>query len=137
MSTPNHWLVKTEPTDYSFAQLLADRVTSWTGVSNPVAQKHLHGMRKGDLVFVYHTGDVKAIVGLAKVAANPKPDPKNEKFAIVDLAAEREIRQPVTLAQVKADPVFADFSLVRIGRLSVMPVPPEIWQRLWKMAGER
>ena len=96
-------------------------------------------MRKGDLVFVYHTGDVKAIVGLAKVAADPKPDPKNEKFAIVELAAERETRQPVTLAQVKADPAFADFSLVRIGRLSVMPVPPDVWRRSgrWRASADR
>jgi predicted RNA-binding protein with PUA-like domain len=133
---PNHWLVKTEPGDYSFDDLLRDGTTAWTGVANVVAQKHLKAMAPGDRVFVYHTGDVKAIVGFAKVASEPRPDKKEPKLSVVDLTAERAVKKPVTLASVKADPVFADFSLVRIGRLSVMPVPEDLWKRLLKMAGE-
>jgi predicted RNA-binding protein with PUA-like domain len=132
----NHWLVKTEPGDYSFDDLVRDGTTTWTGVANAVAQKHLKAMAPGDRVFVYHTGDVKAIVGLAKVASEPRPDKKEPKFAVVDLTADRPVKKPVTLAAVKADPEFADFSLVRIGRLSVMPVPETLWKRLLKMAGE-
>ena len=132
----NHWLVKTEPTVYSFEDLTREKRARWDGVANPVAQKNLRAMATGDEVLVYHTGDVKAAIGLARVASEPYPDPKNPKLAVVDLEPVRSLSRPVTLAAVKADPTFADFALVRIGRLSVMPVPPAFWKRLLKMAGE-
>ena len=130
------WLVKTEPSTYSFERLQEEKKARWDGVANAVAQKHLRAMKKGDAVLVYHTGDVKAAVGLARVASDPYPDPADAKFSVVDLEAVRPLARPVTLAQVKADPAFAEFALVRIGRLSVMPVAAEYWARLMRLAGE-
>lgn len=130
------WLVKTEPSTYSFERLQEEKKARWDGVANAVAQKHLRAMQKGDAVLVYHTGDVKAAVGLARVASDPYPDPADAKSSVVDLEAVRPLRAPVTLAQVKADPSFAEFALVRQGRLSVMPVAPEFWKRLMTLAGE-
>ena len=133
-----HWLVKTEPSTYSFEDLTKQGRAVWDGVSNPVALKNLRGMAPGDDVLVYHTGDVKAAVGLARVASEPYPDPKakDTKLTVVDLEAVRPLKHPVTLAAVKADPTFADFVLVRQGRLSVMQVPPDLWKRLLAMASK-
>lgn len=137
------FLVKTEPSDYSYDDLETDRRTAWTGVSNAAALGHIRAMRKGDELFVYHTGDQKCIVGLARVLTNPYEDPArpgrtpagDPKFAIVDLAPLRRAKTPVTLADIKADKRFADFALVRISRLSVMPVPPKLDALLRRMAG--
>lgn len=133
-----HWLLKTEPGDYSFADLMRDQRTVWTGVSNPVALKNISQMRDGDLAFVYHTGDEKQIVGIAEIASDPYPDPKgkDERLVVVDLKARRSLETPVTLAQVKADARFKEFALVRISRLSVMPVTVALWKALLAMAGE-
>ena len=133
-----HWLLKTEPGDYSFADLMRDKRTVWTGVRNPVALKNISQMRDGDLAFVYHTGDEKQIVGIAEVASDPYPDPKakDERLVVVDLKARRSVKTPVTLAQVKADARFKEFALVRISRLSVMPVTDALWKALLAMAGE-
>jgi predicted RNA-binding protein with PUA-like domain len=132
------WLLKTEPSTYSFADLQRDKRTSWTGVTNAAALIHLRNARKGDLAFIYHTGDEKQIVGLAEVSRNPYPDPdaNNPKLVAVDLKPTRALKQPVTLAQIKADARFKDFDLVRNSRLSVMPVPPELSTALSKMAGD-
>ena len=132
-----NWLIKEEPTNYSFDDLLRDGRTAWSGVRNPVAQKHLQSMRKGDLIFFYHTGDVKAVVGIAKAAGAPYPDPadKDGKFHAIDVVPVRKLKSPVTLAAVKADKAFASFPLVRISRLSVMPVTDDEWKRIEKMAG--
>jgi len=132
------WLLKTEPSTFSFADLQRDKKAVWDGVSNPVALKHIRNAKKGDRVFIYHTGDEKAVVGLAKITSDPYPDPKqkNEKLAVFDLVPDRPLKQPVTLAQVKADRHFKAFPLVTIGRLSVMPVPPEIEKTILKLAGE-
>jgi predicted RNA-binding protein with PUA-like domain len=132
------WLLKTEPSTYSFADLQRDKRTSWTGVTNAAALIHLRNARKGDLAFIYHTGDEKQIVGLAEVSRNPYPDPdaNNPKLVAVDLKPTRALKQPVTLAQIKADARFKDFDLVRNSRLSVMPVPPELSTALLKMAGD-
>lgn len=132
----NYWLVKTEPSTYSFDDLRREKRARWDGVTNPVALKNLREMASGDEVLVYHTGDEKACVGLARVAAAPYPDPKNSKLAVVDLEPVRPLAKPVTLAAVKADTAFAEWALVRIGRLSVMPVPAGLWKRVMKMAGE-
>jgi predicted RNA-binding protein with PUA-like domain len=118
---PNYWLVKTEPTEYSFADLERDKQTRWTGVANPLAKKHLRAMAKGDLVFVYHTGTEKQIVGIAKVSAEGE-EPQ--------LKPCTRLKRPVTLAEIKARKEFADFLLVRMGRLSVMPVSAGQWKLL-------
>jgi len=130
---PAYWILKTEPSAYSFDRLQQDRRTVWDGVSNPLALKHLREMTVGDPVLVYHTGDEKAMVGLARVVRAAYPDPKDPKLVVVDLEADRPLAKPVTLAAVKADPAFADLALVRMGRLSVVPVQPEQWKRLLEM----
>jgi len=136
---PAYWILKTEPTTYSFERLLKDRRTVWDGVSNPLALKHLGEMAVGDQVLVYHTGDEKAAVGLARVVRAAYADPKanDSKLVVVDLEAGHPLPKPVTLAAVKADPAFADLALVRMGRLSVVPVKPEQWKRLLAMADEK
>lgn len=130
-----NWLLKTEPSTYSFDDLVRDKRTTWDGVSNPVALKHLRAMRKGDQAFVYHTGVEKAIVGLARIASDPFPDPKLDEASrvVIDLEPGRALRKPVTLAAVKADRRFAEFALVRISRLSVMPVSPDQWKHILAM----
>lgn len=128
------WLVKEEPSNYSIAQFQKDGRTSWSGVKNPVAQRHLRAMAPGDRVFYYHTGDEKQIVGIARVAGTPYRDPKSPGFYAVDLEFEAMLPVPVTLKAVKADPRFADFALTRVPRLSVMPVTDEQWAALEAMA---
>jgi predicted RNA-binding protein with PUA-like domain len=130
------WLVKEEPTHYSFDQFLADGATVWSGVRNPVAQKNLRAMKKGDRVFYYHTGNEKAVVGTAKVTAAAYPDPsdKSGKLVVVELVPDKKLKRPVTLAQIKAAGRFADFALVRLPRLSVMPVTEEQWTAIEVMA---
>lgn len=130
-----NWLVKEEPSNYNFATFLEDGRTVWSGVRNPVAQRHLRAMSPGDRVFYYHTGDEKAIVGTARVAAAPTRDPADGRFSVVELSAEAALPAPVTLKAVKADPRFADFALTRVPRLSVMPVTDEQWAALVAMAG--
>jgi predicted RNA-binding protein with PUA-like domain len=123
------WLVKTEPGEYSFARLVEERRGAWDGVTNPAAQKNLRAMQVGEKVFVYHTGDDKAVVGVATVVGAARPDPKypNGKLVVVDLEAVSPLGRPVTLAELKALPLFADSPLVRQGRLSVVPLtPPQV-----------
>ena len=134
-----NWLIKEEPTHYSFDDLIRDGCTAWTGVRNPLAQKHLQSMRKGDPIFFYHTGDVKAVVGIAKAASAPYPDPadKTGKLHAIDVAPVKGLKSPVTLAAIKADKTFASFPLVRISRLSVMPVTDDEWRRIEEMAISR
>ena len=116
------WLFKTEPSDYSFERLQRDKKTTWTGVKNALALKHLRQVKKGDEIAVYHTGTVKAVVGVARATA----DAAEEAVAIAPVRPAG----PVTLAAVKADPRFKDFTLVTFGRLSVMPVPDALWAPL-------
>ena len=132
-----NWLFKEEPTHYSFDALVKDRKTVWSGVKNPLAQKHLRSVNKGDRIFYYHTGDEKAVVGIATAIGAAYPDPKDKsgKQAVVDVAPVRKLARPVTLAQIKADAAFKDFALVRISRLSVMPVSDEEWKKIETMAG--
>jgi predicted RNA-binding protein with PUA-like domain len=123
----NYWLVKTEPDCYAYADLVRDRRTVWDGVSNAWALSFLRQMKKGDRVFVYHTGKEKQIVGIAEVVKEPYPDPsgEDEKLVVVDLKAVKALPRPVTLAEIKKDKRFADFELVKFSRLSVMPVTPD------------
>ena len=132
-----NWLVKEEPSNYSFDNLVRDVRTVWSGVRNPLAQKHLRSMNKGDSVFFYHTGDVKAIVGAAKAASAPYADPadKSGKLHAIDIVPVKKLKSPVTLAAVKADKTFSSFPLVRMSRLSVMPVTDDEWNRIEAMSG--
>ena len=132
-----YWLFKTEPNDYSFDDLLRDKKTVWDGVGNNTALMHMRNVKKGDSVFVYHTGKDKHIAGIASVVRGPYPDPKldDEKRIVVDIKAVKGVPDPVTLAAVKADPDFADFHLVTISQLSAMPVKQEWWKKLCKMGG--
>jgi predicted RNA-binding protein with PUA-like domain len=130
-------LFKEEPTSYSFDSLLKDKKTAWSGVRNPLAQKYLRSVKKGDRIFYYHTGDQKAVVGIAKALGDSYADPGDPsgKQSVVDVAPVKKLAQPVTLAAIKAIAAFKDFPLVRISRLSVMPVTDDEWTRIEKMAG--
>lgn len=130
-----HWVLKTEPSEYGFPDLVRDRRTRWEGVSNPVALKHLRAMQEGDDALIYHTGKEKALVGLARVVGAPYPDPGNPKLVVVDVAPVEPLPRAVTLAEIKAEPAFADLGLVRVPRLSVVPVEPAQWRRMLAMAG--
>ena len=130
------WLVKEEPENYSFSQFLKDGATVWAGVRNPVAQKNLGRMKKGDAVFFYHTGKEKAVVGTATVSVEAYPDPKDKsgKMVVVELTAGKALKRPVTLAEIKADKRFGSMPLVRIARLSVQPVSDDEWNRIEEMS---
>jgi len=131
------FLVKTEPSTYSFANLQRDKRTVWDGVRNPVALRNLATIKKGDTVVVYHTGEEKQAVGLAVAASDAYKDPKiaDPKMMVVDLSADRTLPKPVTLAQVKADATLKSTELARLPRLSVMPFSEAQYQRLLKLAG--
>ena len=131
-----YWLLKTEPDCYAWDNLVKDKRTVWDGVTNALALKHIRSMKKGDLALVYHTGDERAAVGIAEIVTNPYPDPdqKDEKLVVVDLKPKSKLEQSVTLADIKADPAFAGWDLLRIGRLSVVPVPDAMWTRIEELA---
>ncbi len=130
------WLVKEEPENYAFDALVRDGRTVWAGVRNPLAQKHLRSIRTGDLIFYYHTGKEKAVVGIARALTDAYDDPKDATgtLGVVDIAPDRKLPRPVTLAAIKGDAAFASFALVRMSRLSVMPVSDAEWRRIEKMA---
>ena len=134
----NHWLLKTEPSTYSYSDLLRDGRTTWDGVSSPAALIHLRAMRKNDEALIYHSGVEKAVVGLARLASDPYPDPKlsDPRRVVVDLVPVRSLGTPITLSAIKADRRFKDFALVRISRLSVMPVSEREWAALQELARE-
>ena len=133
----SYWIVKTEPSTYSYGDLERQKKAVWDGVKNNLALKHLRQMNPGDRVLVYHTGDEKAVVGVAEVTSEAYPDPKQNdpKLAVVDLRAVGRLPRPVPLAEIKKDRAFADLALVRIGRLSVMPASAEQFRRLEKLGG--
>ncbi len=133
----NHWLLKTEPSDYSFDDLVRDKRTIWDGVRNNQALTFLRQMKKGDRAFLYHTGKERAIVGVVRVVRGTYPDPNagDDKIVVVDVVPQQKVPHPVPLSTIKSDPAFADFHLVRISRLSVMPVAPAIWAKLCAYAG--
>jgi predicted RNA-binding protein with PUA-like domain len=129
---PQRWLFKTEPESYSYDQLEADKKCVWDGVSNNQALKNLRSVKLGDEVLIYHTGSEKAIVGLAEAISDPYPDPNTpnpdeEHLVVVNLKPKRRVKTPVTLAEIKANEAFSEFDLVRLPRLSVMPVSKEYW----------
>jgi predicted RNA-binding protein with PUA-like domain len=133
------WLVKSEPSVYSFDQLIKDKSTVWSGVRNYAARLHLRGMKKGDEVFYYHSNEGTDIVGIAKVSKEAYPDPTtdDDRWVAVDIAPVRRLKNPVSLETIKGDKRLADMALVRIGRLSVQPVTDKEWKIVLEMAGER
>jgi predicted RNA-binding protein with PUA-like domain len=128
------WLFKTEPTAYSYDRLESDRTTVWDGVKNPLARKHLAAVKRGDRVLVYHTGDEKAVVGIAKAASDAYPDPRDAAAPVVDLIASGRLPRAVTLAELKARPSLKSFPLVRLPRLSVMPVSAAEWSEIERLS---
>lgn len=132
----NYWVLKTEPSTYSFDDLVRAGRAVWDGVTNPVALKNMRAMARGDDVLIYHTGDEKAIVGFARTVCAPYPDPKDTtgKLTVVDLAPGDRLSRPVTLAAIKAEPRLKALALVRMPRLSVVPVDAVRWKVLLKMA---
>lgn len=133
----NYWILKTEPSTYSFDDLQRDQSAVWDGVKNPLALKHLRAMARGDELLIYHTGDEKAAIGRARVTKTAYPDPKKNdpKLVVVGLAVGARLPTPVTLAAIKADPAFRDLALVRMPRLSVLPASATQWKRLLKLGG--
>jgi len=132
----NRWLLKTEPSTYAWADLEREGETVWDGVRNPLALKHLAAAAKGDEVLVYHTGDEKAAVGIAAVARAPYPDPKlkDPRRVVFDLRPVRALPHPVRLADMRTNPKLAGFDLLRLPRLSVMPVTAAQWNAILEMA---
>ncbi|PYV45809.1 MAG: EVE domain-containing protein [Acidobacteria bacterium] len=131
-----YWLLKTEPTAYSYANLERDQKTVWDGVTNNLALKYLRSMRKGDLAFIYHTGDEKSLIGIAEVASDPYPDPKKKdsKLAVVELKPKERLPRALPLSEIKAQSQLKNFELVRLPRLSVMPVSDSVWKLLLEFA---
>lgn len=134
---PGYWILKTEPSTYSYTDLAKSPRAVWDGVANALALKHLRQMQPGDRALIYHTGDEKSVVGIADVVSEPYPDPKakDPKLTVVDLKAVKPLPRPVPLARIKADRAFADLALVRMGRLSVMPASAAQWRRLVQLGG--
>ena len=130
-----YWLFKQEPSSYSYTDLEKDGRTAWDGVKNNLALKHLRAVRKGDMALFYHTGEEKQAVGIMEIASDTYTDRKDKSSVVVDVRPVGRLTKPVTLEQIKGDPAFAKWELVKISRLSVMPVPPVLWQKIMKMAG--
>jgi predicted RNA-binding protein with PUA-like domain len=136
ISMATHWLFKTEPSVYSYQQLVKDKKTMWDGVGNNLALKHLKDIKKGELIFIYHTGDEKAAVGVAKAlgGAYPNPEKDEPRLLVVDIEAVRPLPRPVTLAEVKAHAKLKNFDLVRNSRLSIMKLTDKQWEIMEAMS---
>jgi predicted RNA-binding protein with PUA-like domain len=134
---PSYWILKTEPSAYSFDQLVRDGHAVWDGVKNPVALKNLRAMAKGDSLLIYHTGDEKSVIGLAEVTKPAYPDPKKKdpKLVVIELKPGKRLRRPVTLAAIRAEPGLAGLALVRAPRLSVVPADAAQWKTLLSLGG--
>ena len=135
----NYWLAKQEPSGprgYNILQLKKDKKTMWDGVHNNLALKHIRNMRTGDLVFFYHTGDERQVVGIMSVTSNPYPNPEedNERFVVVDVKFKSLLAKSVGLDEIKKQKGLENWELLRISRLSVMPVPRSIWDLIIKMS---
>jgi predicted RNA-binding protein with PUA-like domain len=132
---PRRWLFKTEPSEFSYHDLERQQRTVWDGVSNNLALKNLREVRLGDQILIYHSGNDKAIVGLAEAVSDPYPDPKekDDKLVVVNITPKRKFDQPIPLAKIKVSDELREFDLVRLPRLSVMPVDDKQWQVLQEM----
>ncbi len=127
-----YWLLKTEPDCYAWTDLVRDKKAVWDGIANNLALKHLRTAKKGDLALIYHTGDERQAVGVAQITSEAYADPKeqDEKLAVVDIKPKAALKRPITLDEIKADPAFAGWDLLRNSRLSVVPVPEKLWKRI-------
>jgi predicted RNA-binding protein with PUA-like domain len=132
-----YWLLKTEPDNYSYFDLERDGSTVWDGVNNPLALKHIRTMQPGDLAFIYHTGKERQIMGIAEITSQPYPDPtlNDAKRVVVDVRPLQKVSQSVTLSQIQQTGKFAEFDLLRLPRLSVVPVSDIYWQCLMELVG--
>lgn len=132
----SYWLCKQEPSTYNLNMLQKDKKTTWDGVHNNLALKYMRQMKKGDLAFFYHSGDEKQIAGIMEVASSAYPNPKEKdpRFVVVDVKFKKKLQRPVTLGEIKANPKFKDWELLRISRLSVMPVSSQIWNEIIKIS---
>ncbi|HWP78711.1 MAG TPA: EVE domain-containing protein [Candidatus Nitrosotenuis sp.] len=131
-----YWLCKQEPTSYNIDKLEKEKKTTWDGVHNNLALKHIRQMKKGDLAFFYHSGDDKHIAGIMEIVSGAYPDPKEKdpRYVVVDVKFKKRLSRPVTLEEIKANKLFKDWELLRISRLSVMPVPNQIWNEILKIS---
>ena len=132
-----HWLMKSEPTSYSWDDLVRDKSTEWDGVRNNAARLHLRAMKAGDEAFFYHSMADKAVVGIMRVSRGPQPDPRDPDWVSVKVEPVRPLAKPVTLAAIKAQPKLAKMELIRQSRLSVSPVREEEWDMILDVAGEK
>ena len=132
-----YWLAKSEPSTYSWDAFVKEKETCWSGVRNYAARLHLRAMKKGDEVFFYHSNEGTDIVGIAKVSKEAYQDPTidDDRWVAVDIKAVKKLKNPVTLAQLKPDKLFANMDLIRLGRLSVQTVKPEEWEMIMKLSG--
>ncbi|HEX6889636.1 MAG TPA: EVE domain-containing protein [Chryseolinea sp.] len=133
----NYWLLKTEPDTFSWDDLARDKKTGWDGVRNFQARSHLKAMSKGDLAFVYHTGEEKSVVGIAKITKESYPDPKDNEWVAVEIAPVSKLKNAVGLAQIKGDKRFKNMVLVRASRLSVQPVTKEEFDMIVALSEEK
>ena len=126
------WLLKTEPSNYAYSDLVSEKETVWDGVSNNLALKYIRQMRKGDLALIYHTGSEKAVVGIATVISDPYPDPEQNdpRLVVIDIKSKKKLVREISLAEVKSNSKLKDFDLVRLPRMSVMPVETKVWKEL-------
>jgi predicted RNA-binding protein with PUA-like domain len=129
-----YWLFKQEPSVYSYLQLEQEGGTVWDGVSNNLALKHLRSVKRGDKALFYHSGEEKQAVGIMEISSEPYSDPKDKSLVVVDVKPASRLARPVTLSAIKKDPVFSNWELVRISRLSIMPIPDKLWDRIMKMS---
>lgn len=134
----NYWLVKQEPTTYNYDMLEKEKKTVWDGVHNNLALKHIRAMKKGDRAFFYHTGDEKQAMGIIEITSNPYPNPKEDdkRFVVMDVKPVSRLKRPVTLEEIKKDSKFKNWELIRISRLSVMPVPKQLWDEIVKKSNK-
>jgi predicted RNA-binding protein with PUA-like domain len=131
-----HWLLKTEPDCYAWDNLTRDKRATWDGIANNTALKHMRTMKKGDDALIYHTGGERCAIGIAQIVSNPYPDPKEqeERLIVVDLKPKSKLPRPISLDEIRADKTFAGWDLLRISRLSVVPVPEKMWNRVLELA---
>jgi len=131
-----NWLLKTEPGTYSLDDLKRDKKTIWNGITSNAALKNLRAMKKGELAFIYHTGDERQIVGIAEITRASYPDPASddEKLVAIDIKFKSILDRPISLNEIKSDKLFKDWDLLRIGRLSVVPTPDNLWNRVIELS---
>jgi len=133
------WLLKTEPSTYSWDDLVREKKATWDGVTNAAALKNIRSMKKGDLALIYHTGDQRSAVGVAEIVKAPYPDPKADdaKLVVIDIRPKKKLARAISLDEIKADKAFVGWDLLRIGRLSIVPVPEPMWKRIEQLTGTK